>query len=104
MGVIARTWTARATDDNVRVYVAFFETTVVPQLRAIPGHLGAIVTTRGAEISVTTFWESMAAVGRFADPIDVAVVEPEARAVLESFDELVRHAEVAVDTLSRDAG
>jgi hypothetical protein len=104
VGVIARTWTARATDDNVRVYVAFFETTVVPQLRAIPGHLGAIVTTRGAEISVTTFWESMAAVGRFADPIDVAVVEPEARAVLESFDELVRHAEVAVDTLSRDAG
>ncbi|HEV7556746.1 MAG TPA: hypothetical protein VGO00_14875 [Kofleriaceae bacterium] len=102
--MIARTWTARATDDNVRVYVAFFETTVVPQLRAIPGHLGAIVTTRGAEISVTTFWESMAAVGRFADPIDVAVVEPEARAVLESFDELVRHAEVAVDTLSRDAG
>ena len=101
--MIARTWTARATGDNVRVYVAFFETTLVPGLRAIPGHIGAIVATRDGHITVTTFWDSMAAIQRFADPIDVAVIEPEARAMLDAFDDRVHHAEVAVDTFSRGA-
>jgi len=81
--------------------VAFFEGTLVPDLRAIPGHVGAIVTTRDDHIAVTTFWDSMDAIRRFADPIEVAVVEPEARALLDSFDERVLHAEVAVDTFSR---
>ena len=98
--MIARTWTARATGDNVRAYVAFFEGVLVPGLRAISGHLGAIVTTRDGHIAVTTFWDSMDAIRRFADPIDVAVVEPEARAVLDSFDERVHHADVAIDTFS----
>ena len=100
--MIARTWTARATGDNVRACVEFFQTRLVPELRGIAGHVGAIVTTRDGHIAVTTFWDSMAAIARFADPIDVAVVEPEARAVLDSFDDRVHHAEVAVDTLSRD--
>jgi hypothetical protein len=53
-------------------------------------------------ITVTTFWESMIAIGRFAgsNP-ERAVVEPEARALLTSFDDVVTHQEVALDSFAR---
>jgi hypothetical protein len=43
-----------------------------------------------------TLWDSIDAIKRFAgeDP-ETAVVEPEARAVLSSFDNFTRHYEVA---------
>jgi hypothetical protein len=51
------------------------------------------------EIAVETRWASMAAVRGFAgESVERAVVEPEARAFLRSFDEVVTHAEVVVDT------
>jgi heme-degrading monooxygenase HmoA len=65
----------------------------------IHGHRGARVLRRDdggqVEFLVMTFWDSMDAVRRFAgeDP-ERAVVEPEARAVLAEYDELVRHYEV----------
>jgi hypothetical protein len=53
------------------------------------------------EITVLTFWESMDAVKRFAgDPPDRAVVEPEARAILLSFDEHVKHLAIALTSLA----
>lgn len=102
--MIARRWTARATADGARAYVGFFERELVPQLDGIAGHLGALVTTRAAEgaveIAVLTFWESMEAIARFAGATpDQAVVEPEARAVLLSFDDRVTHEVVAVDSV-----
>jgi heme-degrading monooxygenase HmoA len=52
----------------------------------------------GTELVVLTLWESMEAVRRFAGPDpDKAVVEPEARAVLTSFDEYVTHFGVVDD-------
>jgi hypothetical protein len=43
-----------------------------------------------------TLWDSLDSIRKFAgDAIDRAVVEPEARAVLSSFDDFVRHFEVA---------
>jgi len=103
---IARTWSAYATADGARAYVAFFRSTLAPQLAQIPGHLGALVLERPAgaliEITVQTFWASMAAIQQFAGATyERAVVEPEARAVLESFDDHVEHREVALDTRSR---
>jgi len=102
---IARTWSARATADGARAYVAFFQGTLAPQLAQIPGHLGAIVLERPAgaliEITVHTFWASMAAIQQFAGATyERAVVEPEARAVLSAFDDHVEHREVALDTRS----
>lgn len=106
--MIARSWSAQATAEGARAYVAFFEGTLVAELERIDGHRGALVLTReidgGArvEISVVTFWESMEAVARFAGAaLDRAVVEDEARAVLVSFEECVSHRHVAVDTVRR---
>jgi len=47
------------------------------------------------ELVVLTLWESMEAVRKFAgkEP-EKAVVEPEARAVLTSFDDSVTHFEI----------
>ena len=104
--MIARRWTASASDEGARAYVSFFERVLVPQLDGIEGHRGALVLTRpaddgdGVEITVLTFWASMDAISRFAGPTpDLAVVEPDARAVLLAFDERVEHEEVAVHTL-----
>ena len=56
------------------------------------------------EIEVLTFWDSMAAIHRFAgDDAERAVVEPEARAVLRRFDRHVRHFEVMLDAASDSA-
>ena len=49
------------------------------------------------EITVLTFWASMAAIHEFAGPdATVAVVEPAARAVLQTFDERAEHFELAL--------
>jgi len=100
--VIARRWRARASEDGARAYAAFFEETLVPQLDRIEGHRGALVMTRseggGVEITVLTFWDSMEAIARFAADPERAVVEPEAQAVLEWFDDRVSHEQVALDT------
>ena len=100
---ITRTWSARATPAGAHAYVAFFRETLAPQLGQIDGHRGALVLQRSAgslvEITVHTFWESMVAIERFAGATyDRAVVEPEARAVLASFDDHVEHRDVALDT------
>jgi heme-degrading monooxygenase HmoA len=104
--VIARRWTARATAEGAQAYVAFFRRVLVPQLDGIDGHRGALVTTMAREpgaggaivdITVLTFWESMDAIARFAGAApERAVLEPEARAVLQSFDDRVSHEEVAL--------
>jgi heme-degrading monooxygenase HmoA len=54
------------------------------------------------EVTVLTFWDSEEAVARFAgDAPERAVVEPEARAQLTSFDERVTHHQVMLDTSRR---
>lgn len=102
--MIARSWSARATGEGAKAYVAFFDGTLRPVLEQIEGHEGALVLTRAlggdsVEIRVLTFWRSAEAIARFAgDEPGRAVVEPEARALLASFDEDVTHQEVALDT------
>jgi heme-degrading monooxygenase HmoA len=51
------------------------------------------------EVVVLTLWESMAAVRKFAgvEP-DKALVEPEAQAILSSFDDFVTHFEIVHGT------
>jgi mannose-6-phosphate isomerase-like protein (cupin superfamily) len=99
--VIARRWTALAEgSEQADVYVAHFEGTVRPHLESTRGFLGATVervaADGGIEIVVVTRWESMDAIKGFAgEDIDLAAVEPEARAVLSRFDDRVRHIELA---------
>jgi heme-degrading monooxygenase HmoA len=96
--MIARRWRGWA-DGSARAdaYVTYFEGTVRPQLERLDGFLGASVERieedgGRTEIVVVTRWASMDAIRAFAgeDP-DVAVVEPEARAVLSDFETRVRH-------------
>lgn len=110
---IARSWRARATAEGARAYAAYFAHALEPQLRALDGFRGALVMTRGdgdgdgndgddVEIHVLTFWTSMDAIARFAPDPALAVVEPEARALLRSFDDRVAHLAVALDARARE--
>jgi mannose-6-phosphate isomerase-like protein (cupin superfamily) len=99
--MIARRWTALAAGSSqVDAYVAHFEGAVRPQLENTDGFLGATVecvpADGGIEIIVVTRWISIDAIRAFAgEEIDLAVVEPEAQAVLSRFDSRVRHIELA---------
>lgn len=101
MVVVARRWTARAEgSEQADAYVAHFERTVRPRLESTDGFLGATIERVNAggavEIAVVTRWASMEAIQAFAGrDVDLAVVEPEARAVLSQFDTRVRHIELA---------
>jgi len=98
--MIVRSWRARATADNAPAYIVHAQTRVLPQLAAIAGYRGAWVLTDDSrepvEIVVLTCWDSMEAIRAFAgaDP-SVAVVEPDAHAVLIDCDETVQHHVVA---------
>ena len=103
--MIVRSWSGRATATGAESYIAHFRRKVLPDLQRIAGHRGAMLLRRGiadeAELVVLTFWDSMASIHEFAGKdASVAVVEPEARAVLRTFDTHVQHFDLLVDTRS----
>jgi heme-degrading monooxygenase HmoA len=110
---IVRMWRGREKKGNAGAYRRHLEGSVFPRLRTLPGFLGASLLQRvekgEAEMLVMTKWASMAAIESFTGPDpEKAVVEPEARAVLASFDDVVTHHEVvselaAADTLTGPA-
>ena len=99
---VARVWRAAATPDNLPAYVAVFRELVEPELRSLPGFIGASVVTAPrdglVDIVVTTRWASRAAIEAFAGAdVERAVIEPEALAVLAEHDTRVRHFDVALE-------
>jgi hypothetical protein len=98
--MIVRMWRGQAKAANADAYEHFVTTRVFAELPAIAGHRGAYLLKRpvGDEVEfiAVTLWDSIAAIRAFAgEAIDRAVVEPDARAVLSSFDDFVRHFELA---------
>jgi heme-degrading monooxygenase HmoA len=98
--MIARIWRGRATLQNAPAYVKHFTETVVPALDALSGHRGASLMQREVdgqvEFVALTLWDSRAAIEAFAgNDISRAHVEPQARAVLASFDDCADHYEIA---------
>ena len=100
--MIVRMWRGQARAENAEAYERFVTTKVFAELPAIAGHRGAYLLKRAiedgkqVEFIAVTLWDSLAAIRGFAgDAIDRAVVEPEARAVLSGFDDVVRHFELA---------
>jgi heme-degrading monooxygenase HmoA len=96
---IIRSWRASATIANAPAYERHLRENVVPQLRRIAGFLGIMLLRRDrgdrAEIQVLTRWKSMDSIRQFAgDDSELAVVEPEAKAVLLEFDSRVSHLNV----------
>lgn len=107
--MIARTWRGTASSNGAADYHRHFVGQVLPHLQDIPGFRGAYLLRREiageVEFTTITFWDSKETIRAFAgaDP-DVAVVEPEARRVLTSFDPRVAHAEVVCALTEPDVG
>ena len=98
--MIMRIWRGQATGANADAYVRHFSHTVSASLKTLAGHRGAWLLRREAggetELIALTLWESRQAIEAFAgSDIDKAIVEPEGRAVLSSFDDFASHYEVA---------
>jgi heme-degrading monooxygenase HmoA len=97
--MILRMWGARSTAGGAADYIRHATTKVFPKIRAIEGYKGEYLLRRdvkdSVELVVLTLWDSIEAIRQFAGPEpNKALVEPEARAVLTSFDEYVTHFEV----------
>jgi uncharacterized protein len=100
-GSILRRWSARTAEAQLPKYLEHFSKKVLPELRRVPGYLGATVSLRRAqgevEIVVETNWHSLESIRNFAGPdLEAAVVAPEAAALLKDFDRRVTHSEIAI--------
>jgi mannose-6-phosphate isomerase-like protein (cupin superfamily)/heme-degrading monooxygenase HmoA len=104
--MIMRYWRGWANVDSASAYLDHLRQETLPRLRAIDGHRDAYVLRRDTgndvEFVVLTSWDSLDSVRRFAgDGYEAAVVPPEARRTLTSFDERVLHYDVAIGPASR---
>jgi len=100
--MIIREWRGRSAKSNTHAYPKHFRSNVLPELRRIPGFLGAHLSQRNVsdkiEFLVLTRWTSMDAIHGFAGAeVEKAVVEPEAAAALIDFDDRVQHYDVIED-------
>jgi heme-degrading monooxygenase HmoA len=95
-------WKGRAQKSRAHEYEAFVTKNVFPKIEAIEGHRATYLLQRmvdgEVEFVVLTLWESMDAIRRFAGEDSLrAVVEPEARSILSSFEETVAHYDVVYE-------
>jgi heme-degrading monooxygenase HmoA len=85
-------------------YVRHLQNDTIPALGRISGFVAAAIWRRdvdgGVQFTVVTHWESIDAIRQFAgEPVDAAVVPPEVRAMMLTYDEKVAHYEVVDVTL-----
>jgi len=100
--MIIREWRGRALKSREGAYLEHFNNSVLPQLKNVPGFVGAHLCCRPkgelVEFVVLTRWESFDAIRRFSGKqLDQAVVEPAAAAALADFDHTVQHYEILTD-------
>lgn len=106
--MICRVWHGWTTPANADAYEALLKREIVPgiQDRGIAGFCGMQVCRReqgdAVEFMTVMWFESMDAVSAFAgDDPEVAVVPPEARALLARFDARSQHYDVKLDSVLR---
>jgi heme-degrading monooxygenase HmoA len=100
--MIVRRWEAVAKPGHAAAYRQHLESTVLPQLRALPGFIGLTLMRADRQgrigLVVESRWQSMDAIRAFAGAApEAAVVEPAARAVLSEFDDFATHYEVMLE-------
>lgn len=109
--MIVRQWRGRTTMANAEAYFRHVTETVFPSLGGLAGHRGAYLLRRTVdgpgedhvEFLAVTLWASLEAIQAFAGPdVDLAVVEPQATAVLADADRLAAHYEVAYGACRQD--
>jgi heme-degrading monooxygenase HmoA len=101
-GMIGRLWHGSAKPEHADAYERLLRAEVLPGIHHIDGHRGAFLLRRErgerVEFVTLTLWETLEAVRAFAgDDYEAAVVLPEARALLDEFDERSAHYEVLID-------
>jgi heme-degrading monooxygenase HmoA len=79
--MIIREWRGRARPSDAEAYPKHFRQNVIPELRHVPGFIGAQLSRRRLddkiEFLVLTRWQSMEAIRAFAGmDAEKAVVEP----------------------------
>jgi heme-degrading monooxygenase HmoA len=98
--MISRHWKGVARPGYAEAYVQHLRHDTFPGLARIPGFVRATILRRvvdeGTEFKIVTVWESLTAIKAFAgeDP-EIAVVPPDVRAMLSTYDERVVHYEIA---------
>jgi hypothetical protein len=100
--MIARHWRGWTKPDDAEAYEALLNNRVLPGLKKIEGYRGGYIFrcdgTDEVEFVVVNFFESIAAVERFAGPnYTVPVFEPEAKALLSRVEPIVKHYEVRAE-------
>jgi heme-degrading monooxygenase HmoA len=99
--VIGRIWHGWTRPEHADAYEGLLREHVLPGIHRVAGYRGATVLRRDGgnevEFVTLTLFESLEAVREFAgEDYEVAVVPPEARALLSRFDERSAHYEVAL--------
>lgn len=99
--MVARVWKGWARPADADRYQAHLTERIFPGMRTLAGHAGAWVLRRPAgdsvEFIVMSLWASRDAIHAFAgDDIEVAVVPPEAQALLSDWERHATHFDVAV--------
>ncbi|HWZ99894.1 MAG TPA: antibiotic biosynthesis monooxygenase [Candidatus Dormibacteraeota bacterium] len=102
--MIVRHWRGWTKPENADAYEALLKNKVLPGLKGIEGYRGGYVfrrpTNEEMEFVVVNFFDSLAAVERFAGPnYAIPVFEPEAKELLSRVEPIAVHYEVRADTL-----
>jgi heme-degrading monooxygenase HmoA len=99
--VISRVWHGRTTRENADAYEELLRTEILPGIQRVPGYRGASLLRRDVDdevefVAITRF-DSLDAVREFAgEDYELAVIEPEARRLLSTFDEQSAHYETVL--------
>jgi len=101
--MIARHWRGWTRVENADAYEELLKSKVLPGLKKIEEYRGGYIfrsdEAEEAKFVVVNFFESVAAVERFAGPnYAVPVIEPEAKALLSRVEPIAKHYEVRVET------
>lgn len=94
--MITRLWHGYTKPEDANTYQEMLLSRILPGIHRVEGYKGSYVLRKDAENEVEfitlTFWESMAAVRRFAGPnYEVAVIALEAKELLTRYDEKSTH-------------
>jgi heme-degrading monooxygenase HmoA len=97
--MIGRLWHGWTTREHANDYERLLVSKILPGIHRVDGYQGAFLLRRdvpeGVEFVTLTLFESLEAVRAFAGTDhEVAVVPPEARALLSRFDERSAHFDV----------
>lgn len=102
--MIARHWRGWTEVKNADPYEKLLKEKVLPALKRLEGYKGGYVLRRDAseevEFVVVNLFDSLESVKRFAGPqYEVAVFEPEARALLAKVEPVAKHYEIRASTV-----